>query len=463
MSEWATVQAIDIAAASRWDAEFFVNPYNDYLNKLFARWTDWISLKAASDKLTSGHTPLRHDVTEGDTPFVTVECVDPLRLNADKTKRIWAAHAIGELSRACVSKGDLLITIKRRIGISSPVLDDPGLMAVNQDVVVMTPKKGFRPGYVAAVLNSRIGQFQALRHATEQMNPYLNVTSLGQLLIPRVSDPVQRKIEAVVQACLAAHEQSVSGYREAEDELLERIGWEKLRQQPTELFYVRELSELRAATRADAEYFQPQYVRLRTQLIRGGAKPIGEFCPKPVRGVQPQIVEGGDVVVVDSKSVRQQGIDPSVGEHTSREFHDHPQNAKARVVRSDVLLNSTGRGTLGRAACYQLDSPAICDNHVAILRPDQHVCDPTYLSLFLNSPAGLAQSEQFQTGSSGQLEIYPEHVQQFLVFLPQKNKREVDLAWQTSLARKVQGAIAAKAIARDKLEEAKQLAEKAIA
>lgn len=228
MGAWKTVEASNITKALRWDAEFFINPYNDFLDKLFARWSDWVSLSAASKKLTSGHTPLRHDVSKGDTPFITVECVDPLALNLEKAKRVWAHHALGELARVCVARGDVLITIKRRIAISSPVMSNPGLLAVNQDVVVMTPKNGFRPGYVAAVLNSRIGQFQALRHATEQMNPYINVTTLGQLRIPLVSDQVQKRIESVVIERLQLMEQSVTSYRLAEAELLGRMGWEEL-------------------------------------------------------------------------------------------------------------------------------------------------------------------------------------------------------------------------------------------
>lgn len=462
MATWAAIQAEAITRAVRWDAEFFVNEYNEFLTSIFARWDDWISLAAASVKLTSGHTPLRHDVSVGDTTFVTVECVDPLGLDFDKSKRVWAHHALGELSRVCVKQGDVLITIKRRIGVSCPILEDPGLMVVNQDVVVMTPKPGLRPAYIAAVLNSRVGQFQALRHATEQMNPYINVGTLGQLLIPRVSDSVQRKIEAVVQGRLEDLERSVNGYREAEAELLDRIGWVELRQQPAELSYACDLGVLTRASRSDAEFFHPQCDRLARRLAKRGSQTIDTFCPKPTRGVQPEIVEGGDVIVVDSKAVRPHGVEPAAGERTSGEFRALKFNAKARVQRGDVLLNSTGRGTLGRAACYQLNAPALCDNHVAILRPNPKVCDPVYLALFLNSPAGLAQSEQFQTGSSGQLEIYPEHIQQFLIYLPRPKDGAVDIAWQKRLAAKVEVAIAAKAAARTKLEKAKQLVEDAL-
>jgi hypothetical protein len=96
------------------------------------------------------------------------------------------------------------------------------------------------------------------------------------------------------------------------------------------------------------------------------------------------------------------------------------------------------------------------------LRSDPDLCHYKYLALFLNSPAGLAQSLQFQTGSSGQLEIYPEHIQQFQVFLPRQGNGRVDLAWQQRLAAMVTDARELKNSARTKLDEAKRLVERAI-
>lgn len=126
-------------------------------------------------------------------------------------------------------------------------------------------------------------------------------------------------------------------------------------------------------------------------------------------------------------------------------------------------MNSTDRGTLGRAACYQSEQLAIADNHVSIIRPNNHICLPVYLSLFLNSPAGLAQSEMYQAGSSGQLELYPQHITQFLIYLPKNDKGDIDLKWQEKLAEKVNSASRAKIEAQVNLEEAKQLVEEKIA
>ena len=201
---------------------------------------------------------------------------------------------------------------------------------------------------------------------------------------------------------------------------------------------------------------------MRQRLEESGADTLGGFCPEPNRGVQPEFVDDGDVIVIDSKSVRPEGVEPDLAQSTSSEFANNSNVAKARIWKYDVLLNSTGRGTTGRAAHYDLDCPAIADNHVTIIRPDPSVCLPTYLSLFLNSPPGLAQSDMFQTGSSGQLEIYPQHIQQFLIFLPKRKTGKVDLAWQEALTAKVEYGRRAGIEAREKLEAAKRLIEAAV-
>ena len=68
----------------------------------------------------------------------------------------------------------------------------------------------------------------------------------------------------------------------------------------------------------------------------------------------------------------------------------------------------------------------------------------------------------FQTGSSGQLEIYPQHIQEILIYLPRNRDGSIDLAWQKKLADKVIGASQAKQQAQEKLAQAKKLVEEAI-
>ena len=303
-------------------------------------------------------------------------------------------------------------------------------------------------------------QTQQIRYGSAQ--PNLSIPYLKNLItVPNLGDRLDAKLEALVDSAVNIAHSETTLYNEAELELLDRLGWKEMIRTTPELFYSADFSELNLAGRVDAEFSHPFCHRLRQQISRGGGLPISGFCAKPNRGVQPEVDPAGRIIALDSKSIRPLGVEPS-GDLVTEQFYNTPGNAKARVKKGDVLLNSTGRGTLGRASFYQLDAAAVCDNHVAILRPDPKVCNPRYLALFLNSASGITQSEQSQTGSSGQLEIYPCHIEQFLVFLPRTKSGAIDLAWQKELADKVEAATRAREGAASKLAEACALVEKAI-
>lgn len=188
---------------------------------------------------------------------------------------------------------------------------------------------------------------------------------------------------------------------------------------------------------------------------------LSELLDSCDKGTQPEeYTDIGKVIVVKSKNVFGQGIDLTSCERTSLvAWADEP----ARLQENDVVINSTGMGTLGRAGVIHGNGQKIVASvDLLILRTRPNAVDPDYLSLFLNSPAGIAQSEQFQTGSSGQLHLYPEHIRQFMIYTPNNGNGHIDFAWQKRLAEKVRKAAHAKSEARAKLDEAKHLVEAAI-
>jgi len=71
-------------------------------------------------------------------------------------------------------------------------------------------------------------------------------------------------------------------------------------------------------------------------------------------------------------------------------------------------------GTIGRAAPYLENQDALPDNHVTIVRPSE--INPLYLSVYLNSQLGQLQIERMISGSSGQIELYPEDIRQIVVW-----------------------------------------------
>ncbi|HJQ24530.1 MAG TPA: restriction endonuclease subunit S [Blastocatellia bacterium] len=212
--------------------------------------------------------------------------------------------------------------------------------------------------------------------------------------------------------------------------------------------------------RLDAEFYEPKYQQLEKRLRKLGAVPLASLClESPQRGIQPEFVEGGSVFVVASKAVRPNGVLLDDNECTNESFYYTPKNSKARLKKGDVLLNGTGRGTLGRASIYDADALAIADNHVTILRPNENVCDPYYLMLFLNSIAGQMQSEKWQCGTSGQLELYPNQIEQFMIYAPSFETSE---SLQKEVSRLVQDSFAARKQSNAILNVAKRGVEMAI-
>lgn len=87
------------------------------------------------------------------------------------------------------------------------------------------------------------------------------------------------------------------------------------------------------------------------------------------------------------------------------------------VQRGDVVLASTGEGTLGKCAVYDLDLPAVADGHVTIIRPDTSRVDPFYLADYLRNGFGAVQVARLFTGSTGLIELTPEQVNRIVVDL----------------------------------------------
>ena len=85
------------------------------------------------------------------------------------------------------------------------------------------------------------------------------------------------------------------------------------------------------------------------------------------------------------------------------------------VQKGDVLLSSTGDGTLGKCCVYDIDKPAIADGHVTIIRVKPDVIDPYYLADYLRNGFGAKQVNMLFTGSTGMIELTPVQVDSIVV------------------------------------------------
>jgi len=144
-------------------------------------------------------------------------------------------------------------------------------------------------------------------------------------------------------------------------------------------------------------------------------KTICEACQIVSRGTAPVYVENSTVLAIGQRCVREFGLQPE-----EARFHD--QRSMTRVLKAckgDVLLNSTGTGTIGRSCIFNADGTYIIDGHVTLLRSDPDQLDGRWLNALLQSPQGQLHLEtQCYSGSTNQVELSKERLSATSIPLP---------------------------------------------
>ena len=101
-------------------------------------------------------------------------------------------------------------------------------------------------------------------------------------------------------------------------------------------------------------------------------KKLGEVCELINRGISPKYIEGNGFIVLNQKCIR----DHKISLEQSR-FHDSASkkvSSEKIIKKGDVLITSTGTGTLGRVAQVRDElSNVIVDSHITIVRPLQNL------------------------------------------------------------------------------------------
>ncbi len=186
-------------------------------------------------------------------------------------------------------------------------------------------------------------------------------------------------------------------------------------------FSIIQKSQLEGATRIDAEYYQPEYLELAEKLRKTNIIFLRDYAEKINRGCQPIYDNNEKILAMKSVYVRNDFLDDKCDEFVSKNFYE--KNKKSQIKKFDVLLNSTGIGTLGRSNYYYLDKKAVADGHVTIIRTREKL-NPIYLDMFLKTGYGQFQISRLYSGSSGQIEIYPGDIGSIEVFLPNFNEQK---------------------------------------
>jgi type I restriction enzyme S subunit len=132
------------------------------------------------------------------------------------------------------------------------------------------------------------------------------------------------------------------------------------------------------------------------------------------RGISPSYLESGGICVLNQKCIRNRQVNQSLARR-----HDTSKRAVSgrELETGDVLVNSTGVGTLGRAAqIWALKESAVADSHVTVVRANGSQISSLYLGLDLTGRE--RELEALGEGSTGQTELSRSRLSAMPVLLP---------------------------------------------
>lgn len=129
------------------------------------------------------------------------------------------------------------------------------------------------------------------------------------------------------------------------------------------------------------------------------------------RGIAPKYSDNSDQTVVNQKCIRNHTIDLSLARsHTPKAINEK------WLQFGDLLINSTGDGTLGRVAQVWFAPKALTvDSHVTIVRPAR---EELIFYIGLWGILHEKEIESLHTGSTGQTELPRDRVKMLKLLLP---------------------------------------------
>ncbi|WHP78918.1 restriction endonuclease subunit S [Edwardsiella anguillarum] len=157
-------------------------------------------------------------------------------------------------------------------------------------------------------------------------------------------------------------------------------------------------------------------------------KTLGEITIELRRGISPKYTDEDGVLVINQKCIRNHELSFDI----ARKHNSALRSIAGRELNiGDVLVNSTGVGTLGRIAqVTYLQGATVIDSHVTVVRVNDTECPIyTFGQLMLSMEASI---ERLGEGSTGQTELSRKVLsEQYVILPPLKLTHEIERTFQS--------------------------------
>jgi type I restriction enzyme S subunit len=155
---------------------------------------------------------------------------------------------------------------------------------------------------------------------------------------------------------------------------------------------------------------------LKREIPKGWkVKYLAHVTSSIMRGISPKYLDEGGICVLNQKCIRDQEIK---FEFSRR--HDHElKSANSKLIQyGDILVNSTGFGTLGRVAIVKRlqEQTTAVDSHITIVRGDSENIKKLFLGYSMLGRQ--TEIEGLAEGSTGQTELSRVNLGQLKMVIP---------------------------------------------
>ena len=406
--------------------------------KLKSKWRGSFKLRQIISKIRNGKDFSKKVYAdyETETCYVRVNNLKPIGEFIIGDIVFLKDEEIEKFSNLFIDEGDFLITRSGTVGIAfkfthnlPEYIRDKDFMPAGY-IIVIKVHDSFDDEYLKYFLYSSISRryFEALACGKSQQN--ISQTDLGKWIVPLQilkNIPVNKIKEKEQQ--IAKLKDQTKEPKLIVDEVFSKYFKLDLKQysdlEKKHVFGENLLNLSKSAQlRSSLKFHHPKYDFILEKVKEFKTVKLKQLLKEPIRrGVQPEYDENGEIRVVKTVNLRNGYIDLSETEYVNDEFFKKKRK-KAGIKYLDILIASTGTGSIGKVDIWENEEEALADGHISIVRVNQDKVNPYYLTYYLRSIFGYSQVEANFSGMSNQIEIYPDDTEKFEVLLPNKTVQD---------------------------------------
>jgi type I restriction enzyme, S subunit len=352
-------------------------------------------LKSVALKITKGTTPttLGFDFVQDGINFIKAESITRDGKIIESTFAKISEKTYQALKRSQIQERDILVTIAGiYLGKIGLVRKSHIPANTNQAVAIvrLDRSKTCAEFIKYFLLNSSTTMYLNML-CPQSAQPNLNLTQLGNLKFNLPELALQKKIAAI----LSAYDDLIEN-NQRRIALLEKMAEEIYRE-----WFVR------------MRFPGHKQVKFEKGVAEGWEyKELNELCSLIKRGISPKYDDESKSLVINQRCIRDGNVDLSVARG-----HETKIPKEKMIKYGDVLINSTGVGTLGRVSVLEYEVANLtCDTHVTICRADSNLVNVHFLAHTVKRLQ--SHFENMAIGATGQTELGREMVANTKVLLP---------------------------------------------